>query len=232
MKTARFFLLSVLILSTRLSAQTYEQTINTFVHQIAEGKSESVAPKLASLKEQYSLSPGVMYIEGLITSDGKEAIHYFTVVADSSSGNPWRADALARMVELLRATGSDKDASDRLTQLRHDYPNSGYITTAYFQSPQFADDRLLPHNTSGTEYSIQVGAFAVKGNAEKLYRRVTAGGYKAEILENLLDGKNLLYLVWVGSYASPDLANKDLAGIKSKFKIAGVLRPRTAWKKW
>ncbi|HUL44237.1 MAG TPA: SPOR domain-containing protein [Bacteroidota bacterium] len=236
MKTACFCLFIVLFLiaslPTRLNSQTYEQTIHSFVRQIAEGKSDAVAPQVASLRQQYPLTPGVMYVEGLITADGKEAIHYFTVIADSSPQNPWRADALARMVELLRASGSDKDASVRLAQLRSEYPKSGYITTSYFQTPQFANDRTLTRVASGTEYSIQVGAFAKKTNAEKLCKKIKAGGYKAEVLENLLDGKNLLYLVWVGSYLSPEAADKDLAGIKTKYRIAGVLRPRTAWKKW
>lgn len=77
------------------------------------------------------------------------------------------------------------------------------------------------------EYAIQVGAFTKKGNAERLKRRIQTAGYRVDIYENLLDGQRLLYLVWVGVYQSEESAQPDVAVIKSKFKIDGVIRPRT-----
>ena len=215
-------------------AQSYEETVQNFVHRIAEGKSDSVASKLPSLQQQYPHSPGVLYIEGLITSDGTEAIHYFTMVADSFPRNPWAADALARMVEVFRATGASTNAAQQIERLHHEYPQSPYITSRYLTrvSSDSGDENVLPHPYMGKEYAIQIGAFAVRQNAEQIQKKVAAGGFKADIFENLLDGKNLLYLVWIGSYSSEEAAQKDLVTIREKFSISGVLRPRPAWKKW
>lgn len=216
------------------NAQSYEETIQNFVHRIAEGKSDSVASKLPLLQQKYPHSPGVLYIEGLITSDGTEAIHYFTMVADSFPRNPWAADALARMAEVFRATGASTNAARQIERLHHEYPQSPYITSRYLTqiSSDSSDKNVLPHRDIVKEYAIQIGAFAVRQNAEQIQKKLEAGGFKADIFENLLDGKNLLYLVWIGSYSSEEAAQKDLAAIKENFNISGVLRPRTAWKKW
>ncbi len=77
------------------------------------------------------------------------------------------------------------------------------------------------------ELAIQLGAFALKKNALRLQQRLRAIGYHADIFENLIDGKNLLYLVWVGSYPSEEAAKPDLDSIKARIKIEGVARPRS-----
>ena len=230
-----FFLCCSLLLANIpaiCNAQSYKETIRTFVHRIAEGKSDSVASKLPSLEQKYPQSPGVLYIEGLITSDGTEAIHYFTMVADSFPHNPWAADALARMVEVFRATGESTNAAQQFERLHSEYPQSPYITSQYLTRASSGDENAPPHQNIANEYAIQIGAFGVKQNAERMQKKLILGGFKAEIFENLLDGKNLLYLVWIGSYTSAEAAQKDIAEIKEKFNISGVLRPRTAWKKW
>ncbi len=98
------------------------------------------------------------------------------------------------------------------------------------------DNRISVHSLNGEdsasqiavkEYAIQVGAFAKKEHAERLRKRIQKAGFRVDIYENLLDGQRLLYLVWVGVYQSEESAQPDLAVIKSKFKIDGVIRPRT-----
>lgn len=77
------------------------------------------------------------------------------------------------------------------------------------------------------EYGIQVGAFSKKKNAIRLQQKIQAAGYRVDIYENFIDGKQLLYLVWVGIYLSEEDAQPDLTAIKSNFNIDGVIRPRT-----
>lgn len=82
---------------------------------------------------------------------------------------------------------------------------------------------------SGTEYTVQVGAFIKPANAQKLQQKFSQKGYLAEIFENLLDGKQLYYLVWIGSFSEAGEAEKMVDSISSEFHIKGVLRPRSAW---
>ncbi|HMD13403.1 MAG TPA: hypothetical protein VKI62_02115, partial [Bacteroidota bacterium] len=133
-------------------AQSYEETIQNFVHRIAEGKSDSVTPKLPTLREAYPHSPGVLYIEGLITSDGREAIRYFTTVADSFPANPWSADALARMTEIFRTTGESQHASQQIERLHREYPQSPYITSNYLARISSGDENAPPHRNIANEF--------------------------------------------------------------------------------
>ncbi|HUN64718.1 MAG TPA: SPOR domain-containing protein [Bacteroidota bacterium] len=85
----------------------------------------------------------------------------------------------------------------------------------------------LKKNTVIQEFSIQAGAFASQANADKLQQKLRAGGYRTDVYKNFLGGKKLFYLVWVGSYHSEEEAKPDLASLKSKFNISGVIRPRS-----
>jgi len=98
---------------------------------------------------------------------------------------------------------------------------------AHLQSGQHIGAADTSSENAVKEYAIQVGAFAKKENAERLKKRIQTAGYRVDIYENLLDGQRLLYLVWVGVYLSEESAQPDVAVIKSKFKIDGVIRPRT-----
>jgi len=81
-------------------------------------------------------------------------------------------------------------------------------------------------------YAIQVGAFAVKENAVRLQREFKKKGFKAVIYDNLLDGKNLLYLVWVGRFDTPEEAMPMMKKIEAFTGIRGVLREQMIWRKW
>ncbi len=81
------------------------------------------------------------------------------------------------------------------------------------------------------EFAVQVGAFAIKENAELVREQFLAEGYRADVYENFLDGKKLLYLIWVGSFPTREEAESALDTIRTKHEINGILRTRTAERK-
>jgi cell division septation protein DedD len=85
--------------------------------------------------------------------------------------------------------------------------------------------------TLAAEYAIQVGAFARQENAVKLATRLHDVGFPAVIFENLLDGENTLFLVWVGRYNKPEAAATDLRKIEELTGVRGVLRERMLWRR-
>ncbi len=86
-------------------------------------------------------------------------------------------------------------------------------------------------NQSGTDYAIQVGAFAVRSNAVKMRGRLVADGFRADIYEDYLNGKDLLYLVWAGSYNSREEAARAMGTIKHAYHIDGLLMVRSGSRK-
>jgi hypothetical protein len=77
------------------------------------------------------------------------------------------------------------------------------------------------------EYAIQVGAFAKKNNAFILQRKLSQYGYRADVYEDYIQGKPLLYLVWVGSFNSINDAFTLWQEIRDVYKISGVVRMRS-----
>jgi len=81
------------------------------------------------------------------------------------------------------------------------------------------------------EFTVQVGAFSRKANAERLGRRFQNSGWSVDVYKNVLDRKKIYYLVWIGTYASLDEAHAQQALIEQKYRIRGVIRQRIAWQK-
>lgn len=77
--------------------------------------------------------------------------------------------------------------------------------------------------------AVPMGAFSLRENAENLVSRLKLNGIDAVMYDNLIDGKRLLYLVWVGRFDSAEEAIRDIRRIEDLTGIRGVLREQTVW---
>jgi len=223
-------LIGFFLLETFADAQVYEKKIFEYVRMVSEGNCSQVATKLPEIMRKIPHSAGVFYLEGLIATRGDEAIKYFSVITDSFPRSDWADDALARLFEYHQNVGNPREAERNYERLKTEYPASPYLTTNYLRNIRFLQDQSPKEQ--GREYAVQIGAFSIRENAEKLQQRFASEGYNVDIYENLLDGKSLLYLVWIGSYYTEGEAQQVLLEIKSKYKTIGVVRMRSSWKKW
>ena len=80
-------------------------------------------------------------------------------------------------------------------------------------------------------WAIQVGAFADSGNAARLCVSLRAKGLTPVVYQNLIDGKHLLHLVWVGAFDTPQEAIPEIRRIEELTGIRGVLREQMIWRK-
>ena len=222
--------LFILFVHSLTYAQLYERKIIEYVRLVSEGRSEVVENRLPELERKIPRAAGIIYLEGLIATDGDEAIRCFRVITDSFPRSDWADDALARLFEYNQSVGNYTEAENNFSRIKNDYPKSVYLTSNYLQNVRFSEAQQTEHG--GNEFAVQIGAFSLKENAEKLYGRFRKEGYKVDIYENLLDGKNLLYLVWIGSYTTLEEARKIQTELKKKYNYDSVIRPRSSWKKW
>ena len=232
--SALYFIL-VLVTCAFLQAQQTKKQIIEYVRMISMGHEDQVTSKLPQLRTNFQNNPSFSYVEGLLATDGVTAIQCFRFVADSFPSNEWADDALVRLAEIYGASGKRQPMEESIDRLHSRYPQSPYILTNYAShitegSGEAASSDAA--NQSGAEYAIQVGAFSVRSNAEKLQQRLSVDGYRVDIFENFLDGKNLLYLVWIGSFKTMRDAQEGLSTIQSKTGIKGILRTRSSWKRW
>jgi len=74
-------------------------------------------------------------------------------------------------------------------------------------------------------YTLQTGAFSTSENARKQKTFFEDLGYSVEVTNRVRGGRSL-YLVWVGSFSSPDEARATLREIQSKYNITPIVVER------
>jgi cell division septation protein DedD len=107
-------------------------------------------------------------------------------------------------------------------------PASSIQHTSIGQAPSQSGDS---NGVIVAVYAIQVGAFADSANARRLCELLRSKGLDPVIYDNLIDGKRLLHLVWVGRFDRPQDAIPEIARIEELTGIRGVLREQMIWRK-
>ena len=74
-------------------------------------------------------------------------------------------------------------------------------------------------------YTLQVGAFTTAANAEKQKSFFEKLGYQAEMTNKVRSGRSL-FLVWVGSFRTPDEAKAFARRVRSKYNIDSMVVER------
>jgi tetratricopeptide (TPR) repeat protein len=206
-----------------------ESAIEGRLEMIKSGRADEVKAELPSLITAHQNDPGVLYLQGVLTSDGSEAVKIFQSVVDNFPKSDWADDALYRTYQYYYSIGSYKTAAQKYERLRQVYPNSPYLT---HETPgnidREADAVEKPRPTGGSEagtFAVQVGAFSTAENATKQRRFFHSVGYPVEILNKVKRGKSY-YLVWIGSFKSYDEARKFRNEMKGRYKIEPIVVER------
>ena len=206
-----------------------ESAIESRLELIKGGRADEVKAELPSLITTRQNDPGVLYLQGVLTSDGSQAVKIFQSVVDNFPRSGWADDALYRTYQYYYSIGSYKTAAQKYDKLRQDYPNSPYLTHERPRSiNREADAVEKPRLTAGSEggtFAVQVGAFSTAENASKQKRFFHNVGYPVEILNKVKRGKSY-YLVWIGSFKSYDEARKFRNEMKGRYKIEPIVVER------
>lgn len=241
MRKITFVLMLLLIGTVVLAAQTQniDALIAAKVKMVEEGKADQVRLELPGIVSRYQNHPGVLYLQGLLATNGVEAAKYYQMILDNFPKSEWADDALYRIHLYYYSLGLHRTAELKMQQLRKEYPNSPYIK----EKPvaEVPEDEKQPvvsvtpppqlietgneTELSGAAYAIQAGAFASIENAMRFKSFFEELGYPVEV-QNKVRGGRSLHLVWVGSFATADEARKFRAEIKSKHKIESIVVAR------
>ncbi|MCR4437551.1 MAG: SPOR domain-containing protein [bacterium] len=127
--------------------------------------------------------------------------------------SPLCDDAHYVRAQCLLARDERDSAAYALEWFLKKYPDSPYARLAALEvaskaaSQQPAPTPTARGQASPEQYSVQVGAFREKANAEKLARALGREGYQCEVVPKER-GRDLFYLVWVGSFQSEEAARR------------------------
>lgn len=239
-------ILSLLLASVAvLHAQSNqgEPDIRRRLEMVERGQGESVKAELSQLMTTYQNNPGVMYLQGVLTTDGTEAAKIYQSIVDNFPKNEWADDALYRLYQYYTSVGLFKTAEQKIAQLKLEYPFSAYASEDEGVGPTPVQTTLRPDSTQVTPeqspvlapkgpvekyptvYTIQVGAFSTMANAEELKKRFEKEGYTSNVFTKTQDGKKL-HKVWVGEFQNIDEARRFSGEVKKKFGLDAIVISR------
>ena len=210
-----------------------EPDIQRRLEMIERGQVEAVKAELPTLMTNFQNHPGVLYLQGVLTTDGAEAAKIYQSIVDNFPKNEWADDALFRLYQYYYSVGLYKTADQKLAQLKVDYPFSAYASEkATVQEPKAVpEEPPVEVKTAGpvpkftTKFTVQVGAFSTFQNAEELRSKFEAEGYVSNIFTHTAAGKKI-HRVWVGEFQTKEEAVRFSDEIRKKFKLESIVVTR------
>jgi len=238
---ARTVLLIVLAccMASGVRAQGSEPDVRKIVALIESGQGDQVRSDLPSLLSRYPNNPGILYIQGLLTEDGTEAVRIYQSIVDNFPRSEWADAALYKAYQFYYSLGLYRTAELKLNQLKADYPGSKYLAQVAGvrtqnlpeervppqQQVQQRPDSVLPPTGPGSvpgrgqeRFMLQVGAYTTMANAERQKRYFQELGYPVEILSKVKDSRSL-FTVLVGNYRTYDEAKAKGGEIRQKYNV-------------
>jgi hypothetical protein len=236
MKTLSTISIAVLLLLGHAPAQSQsenEPDIRRRLEMIERGQGDAVRAELPSLMTNYQNNPGVMYLQGVLTTDGAEAAKIYQSIVDNFSKSEWGDDALYKLYQYYYSIGLYKTADQKLQQLKEEYPFSAYATEQAQAPEQPSSPKEKPVTLKSKNavqkfaagFTVQVGAFSTLQNAGELKEKFEKEGYAANIFTMVSNGKKL-HKVWVGEFQTYDDAKRSSLEIKKKFNLASIVVSR------
>jgi tetratricopeptide (TPR) repeat protein len=204
-------------MSSLIFAQIQEADIQKRLDLIENGKTEQVRSELPALLEKYSNDPGVIYLDGILTADGKEAVKIFQNIVDRFPKSIWAGDAFYKVYQYYYSIGLYRKAESVLEDLKKSYPNSKYTATIKID---LTDE--IQGDSKAIHYSAQVGAYVELENATKQKSLLEELGYSVQIRNKVKEEKTV-HLVWVGDFHTYTEAQQLIKTLKTKHSIGAVV---------
>jgi hypothetical protein len=237
MSNLKLILLFVFTLNLIIPINSYPQDADIVVYlkQVEDGNKDIVADKLPSLKKKYPGSSSIMFLEGVLTEDGKQAVSIYTDLLKKYPQSRYADASLYRICAYYYATGNYSAVKSNLNRLKKDYPESPYIKLSDRNMPgkdMIIDEKVTeqrdtindkpsqPVETEEYRYTIQAGAFTLADNAKLLKTDLDNAGYFTKIEDKIVAGTSF-HIIYVGKYVNQEDAKSFLKILNKKFNLGG-----------
>ena len=202
--------------------------ITDYLKKIESGKIEEVKERLPELKTKYPNDPSILFLEGILTENGKTSISLFSTVVNNYPKSRYADAAVFRIYSYYYALEMSSEAASWLSRLKKEYPTSPYIKIAEKNNNLTPvnlkkDDTKLVNSQDSKikyKYTIQAGAFSNKENANALKKQLIDAGYSPEIKEKTVAGA-LFQVVCVGKFTTEVEAKNFLKQINTQYNLDG-----------
>lgn len=224
---------TIVVMAAAFAQSSTGPDIQRRLELIERGQGEAVKAELPSLMTKFQNDPGVLYLQGVLVTDGTEAAKIYQSIVDNFPKSEWADDALFKLYQYYYSIGLYKTADQKLEQLKKDYPYSAYASDqAVVEEPKAAPlepPAIVSKPNKGekytTVYTVQAGTFSVLQNAEELKARFDRDGYPTSIFTIVNNGKKF-HKVWVGEFQKQEEAKRFSAEIKKKYNLESIVVSR------
>jgi len=233
----KLIFLSVFIFSIISQINIYPQDpdIVAYLKQIEDGNKAQVEDELTALKEKYPRSPSILFLEGVLTGDGQQAVDIYTNLLKKYPQSRYADASLYRICTYYYAVGEYSAVKSNLIRLKKDYPQSPYIKLAERNLP---DENIIaveknfaaidnmsnkiyqPADSESYKYTIQAGAFTIADNAKLLKTELDSAGYFTRIEDRAVAGTSF-HIIYVGKFVNQEDAKSFLKLINGKYSLNG-----------
>ncbi|AFH48323.1 Hypothetical protein IALB_0611 [Ignavibacterium album JCM 16511] len=210
-----------------------EVDIVPYLKQIEKGESEAVKNLLPKLKKDNPQSANLVFLEGVLTENGQDAVSIYQDFVEKYPNNPYADAALYRIYSYYYALGLYDSAGKVLKNLTDKYPDSPYIKMAVSQEEakeESASEQknettetqrpVQVKNDTDYKFTIQAGAFVKIENAQSLKSELESEGIGCEMKEKNVGGTTF-HVIYVGKFSSKTDAEKLLQQINARYNLNG-----------
>ena len=225
------FLLTFFITLLHSDVFSQEVDIVPYLKQIDNGKKVEALTHLAELKDDHPNDPSVMFLEGVLTENGQDAVAIYNEIINEYPKSRYADASVFRIYSYYYALGLYNTADSFLKRLKKDYPKSPYIKIAEQRTPNLNKPKATkisapakkspppkPKKNIVYKYTIQAGAFTVSSNADHLKTRFENAGFYSSVKNKNVAG-TIFHIVFVGKFESEESAGKALDVINKKFNL-------------
>ena len=223
-------------LPVTIDAQSADPDISRYMSLIDNGQADQVRSELPSLLARYPNNPGVLFLQGIVTKEGAEAVRIYQSIVDNFPMSEWADAALYKVYQFYYALGLYRTAELKMNQLKKEYPASKYLTgSAEPETQNLAEEQEQPPASQTDEttrrakttdpqvqFALQVGAYTAQVNAEKQKLFFEDLGYVVEVISRVKDNRSL-FLVLVGGYPTYAEAKAKSTEIKQTYNIDSIV---------
>jgi len=186
--------------------------------KLAIGAADSADHYFRHLLETHGQSPMAIWSKlgradaSYMAQDFSQAKSRCRIFLDENPNSPLVPVALFRMAESQDALGERAEATVMLQKLVNDYATTYQASQAQRKLTEWG---WTDHKKAASEieiqpgrYTVQVGAFSKRANANNLEAQLSSWGYRVEVVKRAGQHRTL-YLVWAGSYDSREEAVRE-----------------------
>jgi len=228
----KLFLISLFVISFISASQIKAQEVDIvpYLKMIEQGKIEEVKSKLLDLKADYPKSSNLIFLEGVLTENGQDAVVLYQTLVEKYPKSAYADAAIYRLYSYYFALGLYNTADKNLNMLKKDYPESPYIKMAAInvvkndveETTQRPDQTSIDSDNVEKEflYSVQAGAFTNSDNATVLKKEIENAGMISFIQDKNVAG-TVFKVVYIGKFETRREAEDFLPIANTRFRIAG-----------